>query len=109
MPYPLDIQDVEHDTFDDRTRFFIEVSVPSSQANEFAEQMTGMDDDIVLAAEKAMRALLTQHDDMEAVELSLPSKRSRAEDALRSVGTDWLVGGTGEWVAGCDEVEIPDG
>lgn len=44
---------------DAATTFYIPVNIPNSQLAEFVSQLTGNDDDIVLAAEKAMRDMLT--------------------------------------------------
>lgn len=58
------------ETRDGWVRFAIEVKVPMRQAPLLAEALTGNDDDIVLAAEKAMRERLEDavEQDAEAVE-----------------------------------------
>ena len=43
--------------------FGIEVRVPFSQAEDFARRMTGDDNDIVLAAERALRDILEYPED----------------------------------------------
>lgn len=53
----------------ERVRFLVEVSVPAEQGEDFADALTGNDDDILLAAEEAMRSLMESHG--EEVELSI--------------------------------------
>lgn len=59
--------------------FNVDVNVPQEQAGAFAEAMTGNDDDIVLAAERAIRDRLSDVDvryDLtdEEVELGVPDE-----------------------------------
>lgn len=49
--------------------FDIEVRVPYAQAAAFAAAMTGSDDDVILAAEHAMRERIGGLGDRESVEL----------------------------------------
>ena len=49
--------------------FAIEVRVPFGQAARFAEHLTGDDNDVILAAEQAMRKRIDGMGDLEAVEL----------------------------------------
>lgn len=73
-------------------RFSIEVEVPFWQAAIFAEAMTGNDDDIVLAAETAMRDRIEEavedyepmgnnvfYDEGDRIELAVPSERDVSE------------------------------
>ena len=48
----------EHATYypgERRVRFSLTVSIPADQVGDFAAEMSGDDDDIILAAEKVMR------------------------------------------------------
>lgn len=70
---------------DDRVFFSVEIGVPFTQAGAFVEAMTGNDDDIILAAETAMRDRIAQvdvrHDlTVEEVELAVEE-----EDTAKSV------------------------
>jgi hypothetical protein len=60
-------------------QFQLTVYIPDEEAETFAEGMTGNDNDIILAAEKAMRAHMdnrTAHDpawELSGIELSTPA------------------------------------
>lgn len=62
--------------------FTVEVTVPAEQAEDFADAMTGDDDDVILAAEAGIRAL-----DLDEVELLIPSV-TVVKDALRQFGQE---------------------
>lgn len=66
----------------DRITFYVEVSVASMDAEAFAEAITGDDDDIMLAAEEAMRSRLDGRDE---TELLIPDNIG-VKDALRRFG-----------------------
>lgn len=72
-------------------RFSVDVEVPFWQARIFAEAMTGNDDDIILAAEKAMRERIEEaveefepmgnnvyYEPTDRVELAVPEQREVA-------------------------------
>jgi hypothetical protein len=56
--------------------FGVEIRVPFSQAAQFAELLTGNDDDILLAAEQGIRNRLEMGADTEEVELVLGPQKS---------------------------------
>jgi hypothetical protein len=65
--------------------FTMEVEVPAEQVEAFREAMTGDDDDIILAAETAMRERVGRSYDVdfEEVEIGVPSEAD-VKEALRS-------------------------
>lgn len=67
--------------------FAVECRVPVEQAEAFAKAMTGNDDDIVLAAETAMRERVGRVYDveLEEVELGVPDERE-VKRVLRETG-----------------------
>ena len=62
----------------------LELRVPDQQAEAFLKAMTGNDDDVLLAAETAMRDRISDDESDEAVELSFEDE-AEAKAALRSV------------------------
>lgn len=77
----------------DRVFFQLEVGVPLAQAATFSEALTGNDDDIVLAAERAMRDRIEEAaplgerfaDDGEEIELALEDEFEELRHELRTV------------------------
>lgn len=76
--------------------FTLEVEVPAEQATAFASSMTGNDDDVILAAETAIRRRL-EHEiaypdepDVE-VEIGCPDERD-VTSALRTFGENSSYG-----------------
>jgi hypothetical protein len=68
--------------------FSLTVEVPLTQARQFAVAMTGNDDDIVLAAETAMRDIVEEmidSEEPERLEISFPNE-SYARDFLHNHG-----------------------
>lgn len=76
----------------ERVIFAVEVSVPFSQSAAFAEALTGNDDDIILAAEHAVRARIAEVDirhDLTGEEVELAIVR---EDIVRPFLADAMYG-----------------
>ena len=65
--------------------FMIEVRVPFAFADAFADALTGDDDDIILAGEKAMRERLDALGAIESIELSPEPLTSDLQAELRRV------------------------
>lgn len=79
---------VEKDRTGTALRLRVEVQLPVGQAAEFVEAMTGNDDDILLAAEYAIRERLTAPESVEEdeVELTFVGGDRGVRDGIRS----WL-------------------
>lgn len=67
--------------------FQLEVEVPAAEAEAYAKAMTGNDDDVILAAEKAMRNRLADSDVDSEIELYVPESE-RVQDKLTRYGQE---------------------
>jgi hypothetical protein len=67
-------------------RFTVQVDVPFHQAEAFAEALSGHDDDVILAAETAMRERLGRTDGAE-IEIYTPPSRFNLTDELRTAAS----------------------
>lgn len=71
----------------DSVTFRLELRVYAHQAEAFAAAMTGNDDDVILAAETAMRERIGRVYDVELEELELRvPEEAKVEEALRYTG-----------------------
>jgi hypothetical protein len=69
-----------------KATFYVQVDVPLDQAGQFADAMTGNDDDILLAAERGIRDKLEMGEEMEEVELSYGPDEDAVKARLEEIG-----------------------
>jgi hypothetical protein len=72
---------------EEQVRFNVEVRVPFALAAAYADALTGEDDDIILAAERAMRERLDALGASESIELSPEPLTQHLQAELRHAST----------------------